>query len=805
MLRNYFKVALRNLLKNKVYSAINLAGLTLGLTVVMLIALYVKDDLSFDRFHRNGPQIYRLVQDRKDASGNLTKSGNTGYPQGPAFVSELGEFRAFCRLRNGWNTIVKKGNEGIKQDLMYADASVFTLFSFETLGGNPQTALNDLKSVVITDRTASMFFGDTDPVGKLLQIGDGGGAFNAYTVAAVVKHPPANSSIQFDMLLSFEHMISPDPDQRIRQNIWFNTSLNTFLLVNPNADIAQLEAKMVKVTNKYTADYIEQVRKEGSGQQLDEITYRLQPFYRMHLDPEYFATNGIKYWSDGKYPAVLSGLALLVLLIACINFVNLALARSLKRAGEIGIRKVAGGTRQQLLVQFLSESFLLTLLAFLPALLLAHLLLPLFSQLTNKYLESTYLTQPATLGLFVGLLAVVALLAGFYPAVVLSGFQPIDSLKGKFTLAGRNTLGKALVVFQFVIAGVLLIGTLIFSQQFDYIMHANLGYKTDNTIRFWLPWEQISTISAPLKHELAQLPHVTHVSGKSGDWNSTTYEVNGTQTDYVYHEDIDDNHLQLMGIPLIKGRYFSSRFALDTVSSIIVNEAFVRQYVPEGQNPFTTPIRQQDSQFFIVGIVKDFHYNSFKEQIKPMVWQKDRRAQAGCLHVRIAAGHYEETIAGIRKIYKKYVPYLPLEYFSLEEFRMKKYGDDLRLQQISTYTAIVAILIACLGLFGLATLMTEQRTKEIGIRKVLGASVVSITTLLSKDFLKLVLIAIVIASPIAWYAMNQWLNDFAYRIDIEWWVFALAGLLAVSIALVTISFQAIKAALMNPVKSLRSE
>lgn len=805
MIRNYLKIAFRNLWQHKVYSGVNLVGLTLGLTVVMLIALYVKDDLSFDRFHQKGPQIYRLVQDRQGANGSIAKMGNTGYPQGPAFVRELGEFQAFCRFKNGWNTIVKKGNEGIKEDLMYADASMLTMFSFEVLAGNPKTALKDLKSVVITDRTAEKYFGDNDPIGQILQLGDLGEAFKPYTVSAVVKHPPTNSSIQFDLLLSFEHMISPDPEQRVHHENWFNASLNTFLLVNPNANIAQLEAKMAKVTAKYTADYIAQVRKEQPDRQLELMTYRLQPFYRMHLDPEYYATNGMQYWSDEAYPMILSGLALLVLLIACINFINLALARSLKRAKEVGIRKATGGTRQQLLVQFLGESFLLTWLAFLPSLLLAYILLPTFCDLTDKHLEGSYIVQPTTLLLFVGLLIVVAFLAGFYPAVVLSGFQPTDSLKGQFKLANRNTLGKVLVVFQFAMAGVLLIGTGIFWRQFDYIINANLGYQTDNTIRFWLPWEQISTISTPLKNDLAQLPHVTQVSGKSGDWNSTTYDINGNKTDYVYYEHIDDNHLQLMGIPLVKGRYFSSKYALDTVSSIIVNEAFVRQYIPNGQDPFTTPIRQQNESSFIVGVVKDFHYGSFKEQIKPIVWIKDRRGQAGCMHVRVASGHYEETIASIKKIYKKYVPYLPLEYYSLEEFRMQRYEEDLRWQQIMTYTAIIAILIACLGLFGLATFMTEQRTKEIGIRKVLGASMGSLLVLLSKDFLKLVIIALVIAIPIAYYFMDKWLQDFVYRIEISWWIFAVTALVAVGIALATVSFQAIRAALMNPVKSLKTE
>ncbi|HAO50536.1 MAG TPA: hypothetical protein DCR35_15280 [Runella sp.] len=496
---------------------------------------------------------------------------------------------------------------------------------------------------------------------------------------------------------------------------------------------------------------------------------------------------------------------MLVLVIACINFVNLTLARSLKRAKEIGIRKATGGTRQHILAQFLGESFLLTALAFVPSWLLAYLLLPTFSELTDKHLESAYLFQPTTLLLFGALLFLVALLAGFYPALVLSGFRPIETLRGPFKLTGRQTFGKALVVFQFVLAGVLIIGTVIATRQFNYIAQAELGYKTDNILRFWLAWDQIEKVAAPLKNELVQLPYVEKVSSKSGDWNSTIYQINGKSTDYTYYEYIDENHLQLMGIPLVQGRYFSPKYALDTVSNIIVNEAFVREFVPKGQNPFTLSIRQQDKALNIVGIVKDFHYASFKEKIKPIVWARDTRRQVGCVHIQLAPNHQKEALAQIKKVYKKYVPYLPLEYYFLEDFRMERYADDLRWKQILTYTSLVAILIACLGLFGLATFVTEQRTKEIGIRKVLGATVSHITLMISKDFIKLVVVSMFIAFPVAYYLMKQWLDDFVYRTTIQWWYFVATGVIALAITFASVSYQSIRAALTNPVKSLKSE
>ena len=802
MLTNYLKVAWRALWQNKVYSFVNISGLTIGLTVVMLIMLYVQDDLSFDRFHANEGQLYRLVQDRLDAKGTLGKMGTTGMPQGQAFKAEVPEIQDFCRIRNGWNTLIKKGNEGVEEKLMYVDNAFFKMFSFPVLAGDRQTALNTLGNVAITDRLAKKYFGDTDPIGQVLDIGDeGGGTFKPFVVATVLKHPPLNSSIQFDLLLSIEHLVPANPEERARANNWYNASLNTFVLLRPDADPARTTQKMELVTTTHLAADAEHSKRQADF----ATTFRLQPLRSMHLDAEYFATNGLEYWSDAQYPKVLSGLALVILLIACINFVNLSLARAVRRAKEIGIRKATGGTRGQLLGQFMGESFLLTSLAFLPSLFLARALLPVFSTLMDKPLEADYLFQPQTLLLFGGLLLLVSFLTGFYPALVLSGFRPIESLKGQFKGVGRPVVGKALVVFQFVAAGALITGATIASQQFRYIANTDLGYDTQNTLRFWLPWDQIADLAPKLKQELAQLPQVQQVSAKSGDRNSTKYEINGNRTDWIYYEHIDDPHLQLMGIPLVKGRYLSYQYALDTVSNLVVNEAFVREYLRPDQDPFATPIRQRDQQMHIVGIVRDFHYASFKEKIKPMVWALDNAGQAGCIHVRMAPGQVEAALAGIQAAYKKHVPYLPMEYFFLEEHRMEQYATDLRWKQILDFATLFVILIACLGLFGLTAFITERRTKELGIRKVLGASVAGITGLLAKDFLKLVIVSVVIASPIAYFFIQKWLADFAYRIDIQWWMFAAAGLAAVSVAFLTVSFQSVRAALANPVKSLRSE
>lgn len=801
MIHNYLKIAIRSLVKNKIYSLVNIVSLMLGLTVMLLVSLYVSDDLSFDRFHENGNQIYRLVQNVKNADGNEGKMGNTGLPQGKAFKDAVPEIKDFCRFKNGWNTLVQKGNEGIKEKLMYADPSILSMFSFEVIEGSQNGTLTDLNNVIISQKVKEKYFGTESAIGKVLNIGDEGGDFKPFVVAAVLKDIPQNSSIQFDLLLSIEHIIPKDPQQRANQESWYNASLNTFLWVDEKANIDLVEKKMAKVSEKY----ITQSKKDSPHLSKYDAKFLLQPFYRMHLDPEYYATNGLEYWSDIRYPKILSAVALLVLIIACINFINLTLARSLKRTKEIGIRKTNGSTNQQLLVQFLGESFLLTFLSAIPAVFFAQAFLPSFSELTNKHLELRNLFSTQSISIFVGITILVSVLAGFYPAIIMARFQPIKSLKGQLKFSSGQTFRKALIVFQFVMAGVLITATMVVSKQFDYIANKELGYKTNNILRFWLPWEQIKTLSPKLKHELSQLPLVKKVSAKSGDWNSTMYEVEGTKTEYTYYEHIDENHLQLLQIPLLKGRYLSSKYALDTVSNIIVNESFVKKYVPKGKDPFTVKITQRGVVMNIVGIVKDFHYASFKENIKPIVWGLDTQGQAGCIHVEIADNQQQAAVESIKKVYKKFVPYLPIEYQFLEDFRMEKYADDLRWKQVLNFTSGIAILIACLGLFGLATFSAEVRTKEIGIRKVLGASVTSITAMLSKDFLKLTIIAFIISAPIAYYFMNQWLQDFVYKIEMKWWIFAISGLLVCTIALLTVSYQAIKAALTNPVKSLKVE
>lgn len=542
---------------------------------------------------------------------------------------------------------------------------------------------------------------------------------------------------------------------------------------------------------------------------LSSRSYHLQPFLSMHLDNAFFASNGLSNWSDSKYAYILSGLALLILGIACINFINIMLAKSLQRSKEIGVRKVSGSSRMQLVLQFLGESFLITLISFVPAFLLMKLLLPVFSRFTGRHYEIAYLFQPHILLLYLLLLVTVALLAGFYPAWVASGFKPVQTLYGKVKLSGKNMLGKSLVVLQFAMAIFLIICTIVFNRQFSYMTQSDLGFKKDNIIYMELPWGKPVEKLQLFKRELQQSAAVENIGGKNGGWNSTTFIVNGKKTDWVGTEDMDDQYLRIIQVPVVKGRYLSYSNAADTISACMVNESFVTTYLDAAKDPLAQTVgRRTDAgtrEMNIVGVVKDYHDADFKRKISPMVFYLNKRGRAFNTYIRYAPGQYQTAAAALTKAYHAVFPFSVLQYSSLQEWNESWYGEEARWKEIIFYAALIAILLSCMGLFALSTLAVQQRVKEIGIRKVLGAGVSNITRLVSGGFLKLVLLALLLAAPVAAWIMNQWLQDFAYRISISWWIFALAGLLSLLVAFITVAWQAVKAAVANPADSLRTE
>ncbi len=801
MIQNYFKIGFRNLFRNRLYSLINIIGLAVSMSIVMLIFLYVKDDLSFDRFHKNGEHIFRLVCDVKRTDGSVQKTGNTGHIQGPIFKNEVPEVEAFCRFKNGWNTLVKKGNDAFMEEMLYADNTVFDIFSFDVLAGNAHAPFSKLNNIVISDKIAKKYFSGQDAIGKVMEIADEGGTFKPYEVSAIIKTLPTNSSLQFDILASFSMMMSVDEQYKTNTS-WMNSSLNTFVLLNEKSNTSLVNDKLNTIAKNHIDKEVSADQRSDPKANNYAMDFTLQPFYKMHLDPDYFATNGLKYWSDIKYPKILIGIALILLLIACINFINLTLARTLQRSKEIGIRKTSGSTRSQLMVQFLSESFITTCFSFIPALVLAYGLLPAFCALTGKFIHESSLFSSSALAIYFCVILAITILAGGYPAIVLSGLQPLNSLKGQTGFNTKQGFRKSLIVFQFSIAALLMIMTAFITLQFNYLNSKPLGYDTTDRYRFWLPWEQIRKLSAPFKAELRNNKDIEMVSSKSGDFNSTIFQIEGHESDYVYYEHIDDNHLQLMNIPLVKGRYLSYQYSEDTLSNIVVNESFVKKLLPTNMDPLLYTFKYGNTLTHIVGVVKDFHYASFKEEIKPLAFLLDAGTQAGQVHVKVKN---PEGLLAIKSLYKKYVPYLPIEMESLDEFRMSRYEEEIQEKKIVTYTAFLAIFIACLGLFGLATFMTEQRTKEIGIRKVLGAGLSSIALLISKDFIILVCLSFAVAIPFAYYISNNWLQNFTYRIEMSWWIFVFVFAISLCIALLTVLYQTLKAASANPVKSLRTE
>mgnify|MGYP000688714337 CR=1 FL=1 len=802
MFKNILRVTIRNIKRNKLLSFVNIAGLAIGLTCIVLITLFVKDEWSFDRFNKNGENIYRIVRSSTDTAGNETRVGNTGLPQGPVCKAEVPEIENYCRIK-GWDMDVRKANETLSSLVLFADPSIFNVFTIDVLKGNVSKMLEGRNSVVLTNKSAQKYFGTENPIGKTVEI-QVDEDFENFVITGVVKNPPSNASVRFDMLIPMERQNPTDAAAfNDEMNNWSNGYLNTFLLLRKDANAASVEKK---IWNVYLAHNEEEWKAKQSKYGITSMKFGLQPLFDIHLNADYFASNGLSNWSDATYAYILSFLAVLILAIACINFINIALAKSMQRSKEIGIRKVSGSSRWQVMYQFLGESFIFTCIAFALSLVLVQLILPSFNQLSNKSFSLAYLIQPEAITIFIGLIIIVSLLAGFYPAFVASGFQPVKTLYGRFKLSGKNILGKSLIVVQFVIASGLIICTLVFNKQFDYISRADLGYNVDNMLYLQFPWNKTSEF-ARFKNELKAIPSIESVGTKSGNWNKTMFAIDGKQTSWVYYEHIDDNYLQTLQIPLQAGRYLSYANVADTVSNCMVNEAFVDQYLDKSKSPIGQVITDGwgTESYTIVGVVKNYHSANFKEEIQPIHFSLDKYGDLLNTYIKFAPGKEDEARAAAMKVYKSILPFAIPEFHSMKQWLMDRYAADAQWKQIVLFTTIIAIIISLLGLFAITVFAIEQRLKEIGIRKILGASVTNIVSILSKDYVVLVMIALLIASPLAWWMMNKWLEDFAYRTSISWTVFAITICIVVCISLLTISIQAIKAAVANPVKSLRTE
>ena len=798
MIKNYFILSWRNLLRNKVFSFINITGLSLGLACCMIIILYSKDELSFDRFHANSSHIYRITNSTIEPNGKVQNtSGITGMLPGPVFQSEIPEIKEFLRLQ-GDLLSVKVGAKIFEQEVTYVDDNFFSFFSFPLKEGNINTALKDLYSVVLNEELAKKFFGTSSAIGKIIELPTGeDGAFQNFTVNGIVPKSPQNSSIKVNILLP----INLNFRDGKADNQWISFYLNTFVNLYPDADIEKVEAKFKVVYESKAEDQIKEAKDKYNIN--ETFRYGLQPLLDLHLSTDFSVANGLVDGSNPIYTKILGAIALFMLVIACINFVNLTVARSLKRAKEIGIRKVIGGERKQLIYQFLGESFVVTFLSFVLAVLLVILFLPFFNMLSNKELSFSYLLDVKLILGYISLFFFTALLAGFYPALVLSNFNPVQTLNNRIPLLGKNYLAKILVVFQFTLTTILIIGTVIIYLQYNYLKNFKLGYNDSNLVVVNINQVKFNNLEV-LRSELMKNSNVEAMTPRqSGNW-LTVAKVNDEEIEFEIYI-VDSTFVTVLEIPIVSGRNFSSAYPSDNVNSVLVNEAFMKKAGWNDLNNRQVDFFYDSIKYNVIGVIKDYHYQSLMQDVKPQLFCMNPKYNYGQLLIRIKPEQTASTIKHIEKVVKTQQPFKPFIYDFKDELNLKQYASDAKWKKIISSAAILTIFISCIGLFGLTTLSAEKRIKEIGIRKVLGASVVSIVSTLANSFVKLILISTFLSFPIAWWLVHKWIQNYPYRIDINIWIFILAGTFVLFVSMLTIGMQAIKSALANPIKSLRTE
>jgi putative ABC transport system permease protein len=803
MIRNYFIIAWRNLARNKAFSAINILGLAIGISCFMLIAVFVYSELSYDRHIANAEQIYR-VNLAVTGNGNIALYPNVDFAVGDGMKNTFPEIKDFTRVSQAVDFVKYKNNQFKEQHMAFAEANFMKMFSIPLLEGNIDKALVEPNSIVISKEMATKYFGDQDPIGKSLSIGT---QLSEYKVTGLFDKVPDNSHFHFDAFLSMStwHITNPT---------WSNLGPHTYIELNKNTDARKLEAKFQQLVMKYVVPEVQRdmgISLAEAQKSVETFRFLLKPLTEIHLygDTKYELEPG----GDIQYVYIFSALAVFILLLACINFTNLSTAQSAKRSKEVGIRKVLGSVKKQLILQFLAESILLTCLAMFFAYVFIFSFLPYFNELASKNVSFLFfLDYKVIVALFL-VSFISGIIAGIYPAFFLSSFGIIQTLKGRLFAAGKNKnpLQSSLIVFQFTVSTLLIIATIVVYQQLQHMQNKKLGYDKDQVI--FVPDSRVlGSNQLAFQEQLKRDTRVVSASisrmvpGNNNLNGTQIYPKNENGNGVEIHIDIfniDYDYINTLGMKIKQGRAFSKEFSTDS-AGVIINESAVRELGWTGKNPIGKSIvRSGNKEFKVLGVVQDFNYTSVKQKVAPAMMMLGRNY--GGMVIKINTTDVEGFMTNLKKQWDSFNPAGPMEYYFLDEKFAALYNSEKRTQQIFSAFAVLAIIIASLGLFALSTFMIEQRKKEVGIRKVLGASVSGIVQLLVKDFLMLVFIAILIASPVAWYAMTKWLQDFAYKIDLQWWMFALAGLLAIAIALLTVSFQGIKAALMNPVKSLKSE
>jgi len=803
MFRNYFKTAWRYLLRYKQYTIINILGLAVGITCCVLIMLFVRSEFSYDRFHSNAHRLYRIWQHEK-AEGQDFINTVTPIPLAPTLRSTFPEVESVCRVYL-FNTLAKLNTNSFNENVTMVDSTFFQIFDFKLLQGNKANPFPTPNSVILTTTTAKKYFGNANAIGKTIELSLGDEK-TAFAVAGIAEPSPEESSIKYDMLISYSNaklVFSP----RMLQN-WFNIFNETYMLIGKNVNAADLEKKFPSMMKQQL----------GEDYGKEEFNLYLQPITDIHLNTSLPA--GIQPTSDPKYAYILATIGILILLIACINFITLYVGRSTSRALEVGVRKALGAERKDLIQQFWGEALLTTLMSVVLGLAIAFFLVPPFNQLIERNLS--FHVDILFITFCVLLIVVIGLIAGIYPAIILSGFNPVEVLKGKLNLKDNaGFFRKGLIVGQFGVSIVMIICTIVIGQQMHYLQTKDLGYNKDQVII--VPTnkgrKEGFALAQLYKNELQKHSEVLNVSTAAYSFAETPWATLGFKDDKnIYRSfrfnQVDPYFVDAMKIKMVQGRSFQPNNTVDFNNSAIVNEALVKEF------GLKDPVGKKFGSYTqtIIGVMKDFNYESLHTAVQPLVlalngdtmFRQSSDVSFAIspqprISVRLKPGNVSDQINMLKKAWKKVAPNQDFEYHFLDETLAASYKQEQKMSVIVQLASMLSIFIACMGLFGLATLTVTRRTKEIGIRKVLGANVGAIVKLLSGDFVVLVIIASLVAFPVAWWTLQDWLSDFAYSINISWWVFIAAAFTAIIIALVTVSVQTIKAALANPVKSLRTE
>ncbi len=801
MIKNYFKTAFRNILRNKLFTFLNILGLSLGLATAILILFWVQDELSFDKYHNKAENIYR-VTGNFELNGVNTTVATCCAPMAATLLQDYPDVLDACRMRQIGSRMITIDEQNFRvEELTYADSSFFSIFNIPILKGDPKNLLNHPNYIMLNKTTANRFYGNEDPIGKTLRVGE-----QSYMVSGIFNDIPVNTHFKFEALLSMPSL------EDSFQPIWLSNNFHTYIRLHPKTDADKLEAQIQEMVDKYMGPDMEKY----IGKTLEEFlgdgsaAYKLQKVTDIHLKSDLMAELEVN--SDISNVYIFSFIALFILVIACINFMNMSTARSEGRSREVGIRKVAGAVKSQIIFQYLLESFVITVLSYFLAMILVEIYLPSFNDLSGKNISIDYF-NPQNLLILLGIIVSTSLISGSYPSFYLSSFQPIETLKGTFK-SGKSSgrLRNILVVVQFFTTIILISSSIFVYAQLTFIQNKKLGYEKEQLICL----HNINTLgnqANTLKQELLNHPEILNGSVSSylpvpSSSNNSVAFPDGDENNLasMYHWVVDEDYVKTFEMKIKEGRDFSVEFGADSLS-ILVNEACLRQFGWEsGQGHF---IRKHidnigtTADFKVVGVIEDFHFESLKSTISPMLMELSNRGYY--LTLRFNANNAKDIVQLLENKWKEYAPNYPFEYSFVNERFNDIYFQEQRMVRIMRNFTILAILIASLGLFGLAAFIAEKRTKEIGIRKVNGASLFNIFMLFTKDIAILILIAFILAVPITWYTMDKWLNNFTYRIDINWLVFFGAGGLSFFIAVLTISYQAYMASARNPIDSLKYE